>query len=536
MKAGEFTKLQLKEYPKSQERESSESRYWKAFNNVRETTLDSSPNCIHFNPVDPSAYIVTASIRISQFDGLTDKIQRSYSRFQDDAFSGKYRKDGKLIVAGDKSGYVKVFDVQSKSMLRQMKQHQAAVRTTTWTADGLHVISGSDDKKILVSDLATEEIVWSSKNHHSDYVRAIDYHSSSPAIFASGSYDHSVAMWDYRQSQPVWNVDHGKPVEYCLFAPSGNIVITAGGNEIKMWDVLNGGRLMHSFSNHNKNITSLCMDSSSSRLLSAGLDGHVKVYSLQTLEMVHGMSYGSPLLSLGLSSESKKLVLGFVNGNVMVRNRKDKENIKSDNAEDESEIDVLEQMERQLSQSRFLKTADKVHEYHHTVVLETDRGDHLQLYELHLKKFNYQKALDAAIATKNPVIVVTVLEELCRRNGLTIALSGRDEITLEPIVSFVGRYFNHPRYASIVVQVAHKLIDIYASIVGFSEIIDELFAKLRREVHSEVAFQKDAMRIIGSIECITNVSSLVKRKRHAVEEVGENKFNSNSDVTELKNI
>jgi UTP15 C terminal len=57
-------------------------------------------------------------------------------------------------------------------------------------------------------------------------------------------------------------------------------------------------------------------------------------------------------------------------------------------------------------------------------LVETERAAKLAPYETHLQKFNYQQALDAALNTRNPVIVVTVLEELSRRSGLTIALSG----------------------------------------------------------------------------------------------------------------
>ena len=55
------------------------------------------------------------------------------------------------------------------------------------------------------------------------------------------------------------------------------MALTAGGNEIKVWDVLGGGKLLHTFSNHQKNVTGLAFDGTGSRLLSCGLDGHVKV-------------------------------------------------------------------------------------------------------------------------------------------------------------------------------------------------------------------------------------------------------------------
>jgi WD40 repeat protein len=57
------------------------------------------------------------------------------------------------------------------------------------------------------------------------------------------------------------------------------MALTAGGNEIKVWDILCGGKLLHTFSSHLKNITGMTFDGTGSRLLSCGLDGHVKVKS-----------------------------------------------------------------------------------------------------------------------------------------------------------------------------------------------------------------------------------------------------------------
>lgn len=58
------------------------------------------------------------------------------------------------------------------------------------------------------------------------------------------------------------------------------LCIATGSNVVKVWDVLAGGRLLASFSNHQKTITSLCFDGSYRRLLSAGLDRHVMSYCM----------------------------------------------------------------------------------------------------------------------------------------------------------------------------------------------------------------------------------------------------------------
>jgi U3 small nucleolar RNA-associated protein 15 len=324
-------------------------------------------------------------------------------------------------------------------------------------------------------------------------------------------------MWDQRQEMPVWSINHGIPVEYCSFSPSGSILATVGGNEVKLWDVVNGGRLVHTFQNHQKNITSITFDANASRLLSAGLDGHVKIYNMATLEVAHGIKFASPILSFGLSADSRKMVIGFVDGNMMIRNNKKqgKSAATPDNNILRPDLSITDMIDRSLSQCRHHKGAGQVHEFQNTIISESERGIHLQPFEKYLKKFSYQRALDSALETKDPVIVITLIEELCRRNGLTIALSGRDENSLEPILSFTAKYISHARYNDLVIQVAHRIIDMYSCVVGQSDRIDELFMKLHKQVNTEVCFQRDVKRVVGAVDCIINVGTMPKRRKLA---------------------
>lgn len=79
----EFPKLSLRKYPKTQEHESNEAKYWRSFSLTKHEKLLGSPNCISFNPNDSRQYIVTYSTMISLFDTLNDGIVRSYTRFND---------------------------------------------------------------------------------------------------------------------------------------------------------------------------------------------------------------------------------------------------------------------------------------------------------------------------------------------------------------------------------------------------------------------------------------------------------------------
>ncbi len=125
-----FKKLKTPVYPQVQERETSEARFWHNYLLSRKDKHFSAPSSIHFDPSGSGHFLVSASTRVCFYDPALDKIQRSFTRFQDDAYSAKFRRDGKLFVTGDKSGKIKVVDVHTKSILREISSHTSAVRST----------------------------------------------------------------------------------------------------------------------------------------------------------------------------------------------------------------------------------------------------------------------------------------------------------------------------------------------------------------------------------------------------------------------
>lgn len=88
------------------------------------------------------------------------------------------------------------------------------------------------------------------------------------------------------------------------------------------------------------------------------------------------------------------------------------------------------------------------------------RKPHLRPYDVFLKKFQYSNALDAALKKKKGTVLETVslIEELVHRDGLRIALKGRDEHTLYPILNFLDKNMLNPRYSVILVSVFEMIL------------------------------------------------------------------------------
>lgn len=123
-------------------------------------------------------------------------------------------------------------------------------------------------------------------------------------------------LWDQRKEGggQVAAVDHGAPVEAVVFMPGEALVASAGGHEVRIWDLVAGGRLLCKLARHNKTVTSLSFSNGRSRLVTASLDSHVKFHDVSTFRTVHQIKLPSPILTAGVAvSTSNGPNIGVLN-------------------------------------------------------------------------------------------------------------------------------------------------------------------------------------------------------------------------------
>jgi U3 small nucleolar RNA-associated protein 15 len=104
----EFKKLVLKQFPAAAEPESTDSRYWKKFQNTVTIKEYGSVSYVNFSPIRPYDVAVTSGSRIQIYSSVNGEVKKTISKFKEAAYGGTFRNDGQLIAAGDKNGSVKV--------------------------------------------------------------------------------------------------------------------------------------------------------------------------------------------------------------------------------------------------------------------------------------------------------------------------------------------------------------------------------------------------------------------------------------------
>ncbi|KAG6816921.1 hypothetical protein H0H87_001623 [Tephrocybe sp. NHM501043] len=500
----------------STSKHSAESRYWRQFKHPVFVKEYAPITSIHFSPTKPHRYAVTAATRVQIYAPRTQKITKTISRFKDVARSGSIRQDGKLVVAGDDSGLVQVFDINSRAILRTLDSHKQPVHVTRFsTLSPTQVLSCSDDTTAKIWDVPSQSTI-STFTSHTDYVRSGQISTTNPHLVLTGSYDSTVRLFDSRSGNCEMVMGESSaagaagsaPVEQVLMFPSGTVALSSAGPIIRVWDIVSGGRCIRALSNHQKTLTALAFDSNAGRLLTGSLDQMVKVYDVSTYKVVHTMRYPAPVLCLAISPDETHLVTGMSDGTLSVRRRQTKaakatDLLRSSTFESflsASHPGLGEGAVRGKAQSKPLGSVDELR-------VESRRTKRLRDYDKMLKHFKYSAALDSVLRKQvPPTTTFSLIQELIHRDGLRTALSGRDDVLLEPVLRLLLKYVTDPRFGEMVCDIAAIVIEMYSSILGQSPLIDSLFLRLRKKVSTEIRFQKELAKTKGALSMLFSCS------------------------------
>lgn len=523
--AAPITKLQQVKLPSGPSPITPEQRYWKSFKSQQLIPSPTSYPVTHIAfPLPPSnplqsapadTFTVTTGTRVQIYSIRTRKLLKTITRFSDIAHSGEVRRDGRVMVAGDDSGKIQVFDVNSRAILKTWEEHKQPVWVTKFSPTELTTLmSASDDQTLRLWDLPSGQSTTKFIGH-GDYVRSAAFMPGMlSGMLASGSYDSTVRIWDPRTpTRAVMTFKHSSPIESVLPMPSGTTLLASSAAQISVLD-LAAAKPLHLLSHHQKTVTSLCLASNNTRLVSGALDGHLKVYETTSWLPVAGAKYPSPILSVsvipGADGSDKLLAVGLQSGLLSLRTRlsgaqkvREREREKEMaallagtlDAHDAATKKRTRGIEAKLRGTKFLgEGAD--------VVIEGQerRGRREAVWEKHLRHGRYGAALDLVLeAQMPPVVVLTVLTALRHRSALGEALRGRDEGSVLTVLRWVEKFIIDPRYVATCVEAAMLLVELYGEHVGASEELEAAVRGLQRRVKKEVERAQAAVQTGGML-------------------------------------
>ncbi|KAJ7619034.1 WD40-repeat-containing domain protein, partial [Mycena rosella] len=169
-----------------------------------------------------------------------------------------------------------------------LQGHDNGVNCIAISADGAHIVSGSEDHTIRVWDARTGEPVMEPIQGHTEWVFSVAF-SSDGAHIVSGSDDRTIRVWDARTGEavmePIWG--HTDRVWSVAFLPDG-AHITSGSDDhtIRVWDVRTGKATMEPIQGHTDFVLSVVFSPDGARIASGSVDRTIRVWDAKTGEAI----------------------------------------------------------------------------------------------------------------------------------------------------------------------------------------------------------------------------------------------------------
>ena len=270
------------------------------------------------------------------------------------------------------------------------------------------------------------------------------------------------------------------------------------GQNVKIWDLLGGGKLLTTLPHHHKTVTSVTVSRNGKCLVTGALDRQVIWTDLSTFRQVYSKPCSSSVMSVALGGEDDYLVVGMLDGLIQIHKRKEEKM--------EDGMMVNSRRYQRAKNHKYLQYTQYTPSIGDQVVTDGNIKDVELKHDYLLRKFEYSKALDMVlkpfVARKKPEYTYSLLMELVRREGLVRAVAGREERQLCLLLQFLNRYLADSRFSRLCIYVSNILIDLYLPHHGMSSRVDNLFREMMRKLDREVNYIETLMELTGAVDVV----------------------------------
>ncbi|CDS03869.1 Putative Guanine nucleotide-binding proteinFT subunit beta [Lichtheimia ramosa] len=175
---------------------------------------------------------------------------------------------------------------------RTLKGHLAKIYAMSWAADKRHLVSASQDGKLLVWDAYTTHKLYAIPLR-SSWVMTCAY-SPSGRYVASGGLDNMCSIYNLQTrdgpTRPARElVAHSGYLSCCRFRNDQQILTSSGDTTCLLWDI-DAGQKIAEFSDHTGDVMSLSISPNPNIFASAACDATAKIWDIRANKCVQSFS------------------------------------------------------------------------------------------------------------------------------------------------------------------------------------------------------------------------------------------------------
>ncbi len=235
-----------------------------------------------------------------------------------------YSPDGKHLVAGYNNGSVRIWDITTGKMERELTGHTNVVWSVAYSPSGKTIISGSADKTIKYWNAESGKLIRTlpkkGDTGHSAIVSYVTFNPSGIYI-ASGSSDKSVKFWDASTGQLLQTLSntHSKTIAAISYSKTGRYVATASWDHTaKIYHAM-GGKERNLLEGHKDAVFAVQFSPDEKYIATGSSDKTVRIYEVESgkfLRSITGIT--GEVWTLSYTPDGKDLVIGASDGSVVL--------------------------------------------------------------------------------------------------------------------------------------------------------------------------------------------------------------------------
>lgn len=211
----------------------------------------------------------------------------------------KVSPDGRMLVIGDSAGYVQLWNLEERRLIKSVRAIEQAVQSISFSSDSRRFVASADETSDGLESPSTTTRVWSGES--GDQLATFEskglsvtcaaWHPNQP-VLAFGLSDSTLCLWNAETSALLNRSEPQRgAVLKIRFAPNGRQLATqSGATEMTLWQLVQQdgkSRLLQDevLSGHESKITLIEFDETSQYLTSGSRD-HIRTWQTSTKRTV----------------------------------------------------------------------------------------------------------------------------------------------------------------------------------------------------------------------------------------------------------
>jgi WD40 repeat protein len=230
-------------------------------------------------------------------------------------YSTTFSPDGRYMLAGGDSNTLRLYDVKTGNLVRELRGHEHWIGHAVFTPSGKQVLSFSVDRTLRLWDVDTGKEVKRFAEHTAG-ISSVDL-TWDGKWAATGCGDGTLRLWEFATGKEVRKFASHPGGCLASFTPDGKQILSGNDRTLRLWDVATLKQL-RTFEGHTAPLFGIFVLANGKQALSYSVDQTARVWDLTTGKQVSKLDVGphlSDIRGLALSPDGKRILVGGARSN-----------------------------------------------------------------------------------------------------------------------------------------------------------------------------------------------------------------------------